>query len=145
MTGNALLADEAAIRKLVELYARAIDRNEPDVVARLFTQDAVIEGPGFVMDSPDKIRGIPGMVSQMYSSTLHVINNQTVTVSGDSAEAETYCFAHHLTDKGGGEASDYLWAIRYQDRFRRDNGQWRFSRRLLIIDWTETRPVKLKL
>lgn len=137
-----LAEDEAAIRRLAALYARAMDRNEPQLLAGIFTADAVIEGIGFVMQGHQQICGIPAMLKGMYSRTLHQVYNQTVIVSGDSAEAETYCSANHLTDLGGGSASNLAWAMRYQDQLQRHNGQWRFQRRTVVIDWTETRPAQ---
>jgi len=104
--------------------------------------DMVIEGSGFVMQGHEQICGIPAMLKGMYSRTLHQVHNQTVTVSGDTAEAETYCSANHLTELGGGSASNLVWAMRYQDRLQRHNGQWRFQRRTVVIDWTETRPAQ---
>ena len=141
-TDSTLAGDEAAIRRLAALYARAMDRNEPQLLADIFTADAVIEGPGFVMRGHEQIRAIPGMLGQMYSRTLHQIHNQTVTISGDSAEAETYCSANHLTAQADGTASVLVWAMRYQDRLKRENGHWRFERRDVLIDWTETRAAQ---
>ncbi|MFI4983245.1 MAG: nuclear transport factor 2 family protein [Nevskiales bacterium] len=141
-TDPRLADDEAAIRRLAALYARAMDRNEPQLLAEIFTPDAVIEGAGFVMQGLEQIGGIPAMLKGMYSRTLHQVHNQTVTISGDSAEAETYCSANHLTDLGGGGASILVWAMRYQDRLLRHNGRWRFQRRTVVIDWTETRPAQ---
>ena len=46
--------------------------------------------------------------------------------------------ADHLSAVEGGRTL-LTWAIRYQDRWRRDEGQWRFEHRFLILDWTETR------
>jgi len=137
-----LADDEAAIRRLAALYARAMDRNEPALLEEIFTADAVIKGPGFVMQGHAQICAIPGMLKGMYSRTLHQIHQQTVTVSGDGAEAETYCSANHLTAPGDGLASNLVWAMRYQDRLQRENGRWRFRHRAVLIDWTETRPAQ---
>jgi hypothetical protein len=68
------------------------------------------------------------------------VSNQLVIIEGDRARGETYCIADHLSAGEGGRTI-LTWAIRYQDRWRRDLGQWRFERRLLILDWTETRPL----
>ncbi len=137
------VSDLAEIGQLAMRYASAIDRNEPEKLGELFTPDAVIEGPGFRMSGSEEILGIPGMLRRMYSFTAHIIHNQTTTVLGDSAESETYCTANHLTDKGEGKASNLVWSIRYQDKIKRHAGAWRFARRLLIIDWTETRNVAI--
>ncbi len=142
MSGTSSAEDEAAIRRLAALYARAVDRNEPDTMAGLFAADAVIEGPGFVMRGREELRAIPGMLRGMYSRTLHQVHQQTVSVRGDSAEAETYCTANHVTDKGGGSAENLSWAMRYLDTLRREDGRWVFVRRRVVIDWTETRPAQ---
>ncbi len=137
-----LLEDEAAIRRLAALYARAVDRNEPETMAGLFAADAVLEGPGFVMRGREELRAIPGMLQGMYNRTLHQVHQQTLRVDGDSAEAETYCTANHVTDKGGGAAENLVWAMRYLDQLRREDGRWVFVRRRVVIDWTETRPAQ---
>lgn len=136
-------ADEATLYQLAAGYARAIDRNEPDALAVLFMPDAVIEGKGFRIEGIEAIRGIPAMLRQRYLKTLHVLHQQTCVVTGDSAGAETHCTANHVTDLGGGRASNLIWVIRYQDGFTRSGGQWRFARRQLILDWTETREVQI--
>jgi uncharacterized protein (TIGR02246 family) len=133
--------DEAALYRLAARYAQAVDRNEPDTIAALFTSDAVIEGEGFHIQGIEAIRGIPAMLRQRYAKTQHVLHQQTATISGDSAEAETHCTANHIS--AGDPPTNLVWAIRYQDRFRRDAGQWRFVHRRLVIDWTETRTVRI--
>jgi uncharacterized protein (TIGR02246 family) len=135
-------ADEAAIRRLCALYAQAVDRNQPDLLAGLFTADAVIEGPGFAMRGREEIRAIPGMLRQAYSRTLHLVMNQVFEITGDVAEGETCGLANHLSASAD-TASNLVWALRYQDRLRRDNGEWRFERRRIFIDWTETRPAQI--
>lgn len=140
---SSLLEDEAAIRRLAALYARAVDRNEPETMAGLFAADAVIEGPGFAMRGREQIGAIPGMLRGMYARTLHQLHQQTVRIEGDSAEAETCCTANHVTDKGAGRGENLAWAMRYLDRLRREHGRWVFVRRDVVIDWTETRPAQL--
>ena len=139
---SSLAEDEAAIRRLAALYARAMDRNEPLLLAQIFSADAVLEGPGFSMQGHAQICAVPGMLKGLYRMTQHQIHQQTVTVSGDDAEAETYCSAQHLSAQGDGGASVLVWAMRYQDLLRREDGRWRFLRRTARIDWTETRPAQ---
>lgn len=137
------LADEAALYRLAVLYARAVDRNDPDTLAGLFDDDAVIEAPGFELRGLEAIRGIPGMLKARFHRTLHVLHQQLAEVSGDRATAETHCTAHHLSlDR---PETDLVWTIRYQDEFRRSETGWRFTHRRLLIDWTETRPVTTAL
>ena len=142
---SSLAETEAELRRLANLYARAMDRNEPALLDDILTDDIVLEGPGFRIDGLAASRNNPALLKQMYLMTQHVVHNQTVDVSGDEAAGETYCTASHVlrpASEGEGHAA-LVWAIRYQDRFRRVDGSWRFSGRTLIVDWSETRPVTL--
>jgi hypothetical protein len=37
-----------------------------------------------------------------------------------------------------------VWHLRYREVFRRNGRQWRFARRVIVLDWTETRAVDLQ-
>jgi hypothetical protein len=43
--------------------------------------------------------------------------------------------------ESAGKRQILTWAIRYQDLWRREAGEWRFARRALILDWTEVRTL----
>lgn len=138
-----LMVDEWALRRLAQLYARAVDSNEPDLFVSLFTEDAVVEGPGFHVAGHAQIRGVPGMLAQQFRGTMHCVFNQTVNVEGDSARGETYCIAFHGIEGEGGRPMTLDWAIRYQDRYVRRGGEWRFAYRQLVVPWTRKTPVEL--
>ena len=76
----------------------------------------------------------------MFRATAHRVSNQLVAINGDEASGETCCVAEHLLKDAD---AILVWSIRYQDRWRREDGAWRFHHRSLIVDWQETRPVTL--
>lgn len=137
------LADEWALRRLVQLYARAVDRNDPELFVSLFVEDAVLEGPQFHVAGHEQIRLVPGDLVQKFRATMHCVFNQTVNIAGDSADGETYCIAYHRIEDEGGRPMTLDWAIRYQDRFLRRGGEWRIAYRRLVVEWTRTGPVEL--
>lgn len=132
------LLDEAALRRTAELYAQGADRRDPVTWAAITTADCVIEAPGITLRGQREIVQALGIMAQLYVATQHRVSNQIVTIEGDTARGETYGEADHLSVTGGGRTL-LSWAIRYQDRWRREDGQWRFEHRFLILDWTETR------
>jgi hypothetical protein len=77
----------------------------------------------------------------MFRATVHRVHNQVATVTGDEATGETYCTADHLLND---VHSVLVWTIRYLDQWRREGGQWRFTRRKLIVEWEEVRAVTVK-
>lgn len=136
-------ADEWALRRLTYLYAKAMDRNEPDTLRDIFRADAVIESPVAVQSGIDEILGVPPMLDKMFASTMHTVLNQTVEINGDSATGETYGVAYQLKKPKDGVHERLDWGIRYQDQFVRNGGRWQFARRTLIIEWTQIVPVDL--
>lgn len=135
---NDSIVELQEFRRLAELYAQAADSNRPELLDAIMTDDAVIEGAEFRMEGIAEIRRIPAMLKEFYLRTRHLVHNQTVVVEGEQASGETYSTASHLLKDG---AQVLVWHMRYQDVFHKHGGQWRFAKRTLLIDWTETRAV----
>lgn len=128
------------LRRCAELYAVGADRRDKALWASVMTEDIVLEGPGFRHEGREKVLGLLDVLGQMFKATQHQVYQVVTDVDGDTAKGETYCNAQHLlTDQD----ALLVWAIRYQDEWRRDGGVWRFSRRSLLVDWEEVRPIKV--
>ena len=140
MSGN----DKQAVSELAYRYARGCDTQDPAIFAAIFTEDGVIVSPHGTISGRDQIVDIvPRMLGEMYLRCMHFVGNILVEIEGDAATGETYCFAHHLTADGEGQATDYVMAIKYSDTYRRVDGTWLFARRELALQWTETRTVQI--
>jgi hypothetical protein len=135
------MRDLAELRRSAELYAQGADRRDKTLWQAVLAEDCVIEGPGFSISGRDANLGSIDALGQMFRATVHRVHNQVATVIGDEASGETYCTADHLlTDTD----SVLVWTIRYQDRWRREQGVWRFAQRKLIVEWEEVRAVTVK-
>ncbi|MDE2618584.1 MAG: nuclear transport factor 2 family protein [Sphingomonadales bacterium] len=137
------LEDHAALRRTAELYARGADRRSKDDWRAVLAEDVVITGPGFTIAGREANLGSIDFLAASFTATRHLIHNQLVEITGDTAQGETIATAEHRI-AGTEGAGDMLlcWAIRYQDAWRREGGAWRFTRRELIVDWEELRPVR---
>lgn len=135
------LVDKDAIRDLVLLYSRAIDRQDIELLADLYTEDAT-DSHGDSFDGPaDKYcEFIAGSFPYMPYSGHHVCNH-LIAVDGDEASGEVYALAYHLIPtREGGQQEDFM-AVRYIDNYRRcADGKWRFSRRVVTYDFQLRRP-----
>ena len=131
----ASLEDRLALRELADRYARAVDRRDWTLAATLFTEDCVLQGPGYELVGREKILAGLRLIDR-YSATQHSVHNQLVEVDGDRANGETYCTAHHVYERDGRRRM-LDWGIRYQDRCVRDGGAWRYARRELLLDWSQ--------
>lgn len=136
--------DERQLHLLALRYARACDTHDAEEFAAIFTEDGEIVSPGHTMTGRDQIVAVvPAALKQMYLKTMHLVHNDMVWIEGDEARGETYCIAHHLSPASDEKASDYIMAIKYENRFRKIDGRWYFSHRHLHLNWDETRLVDL--
>lgn len=132
------LIDRSLLRQAAEIYATGADRRDKTLWRQVMADDCVIEGPGFTSEGLENCLLSLDALGRMFRGTLHRVHQQMVHIEGDRATGETYCTADHLLKD---QDAILVWAIRYQDEWRREASGWRFTRRRLILDWTETRPV----
>jgi ketosteroid isomerase-like protein len=136
-----VLLDKEAIRELVLLYSRAVDRADIALLRDLYTADAT-DAHGDSFDGPaaaycDFIeRSLPYMP---YSG--HHVCNHLISVTGDEGCGEVYALAYHIIPDGqGGQMEDFM-CVRYIDNYRREpNGKWRFAKRVVTYDLKIRRP-----
>ncbi|MEU4480551.1 nuclear transport factor 2 family protein [Micromonospora sp. NPDC023966] len=138
--------DRAALRELVDAYARLADRRDAQGQAALFTADARVAVYGGEPDTTEPTQVLIGRdelaaafgALQNYDKTTHFNGQSTVTIDGDRATGETYCLAHHLWTEEG-QRSLMVMSIRYYDTFVRQDDRWFFAERQLITDWIDRR------
>jgi hypothetical protein len=73
-----------------------------------------------------------------YRATMHFNGQNTVQLNGNTATGITYCIAHHQTIEEGVKKLMIAY-IRYEDNFVKQNGNWLFAERKLLVDWIENR------
>lgn len=128
------LQDKDAIGALLYAYAWHFDHNEPDEIARLFTEDATIDyGPEFPPirgreTIVDRIR--PGLEG-IFEATSHHVSNVLISPSG-AGEARGTAYVHAWHRYRDGSPDGYLWGY-YECRFRRTPAGWRILEMTLRI------------
>ena len=134
----AVLADQAALLRLVTTYSRAIDRRDFDLLESLYHPDAT-DSHGRMFDG-----GVAGYLDfvrlalSRYDMTVHYVVNALFEVDGDRAEGEIHKINYHRT--AGPQAMETTTGSRSLDQDTRRNGAWRFQSRSVVIDWVDTRP-----
>ena len=122
------LVDRQAITDLIYAYCYHFDRNEPELVAALFTADALVDyGP-----EAETIVGASAIASTIavglertFAATSHHVSNVRLTFEGpDEASGTTYVYAWHRYRDGSPDGE--LWA-QYHHRFVRTAAGWRIS------------------
>jgi ketosteroid isomerase-like protein len=130
-------SDAEAVRTLVVAYAERIDAGDLDGVAALF-DDAVVRPArsGAVLVGRDAVRRMYDPVIRYEDGTprtKHVLSNLEVAVDADAGTATSRCVFTVLGARPDGGLGPIL-SGRYQDRFERVEGTWRFSERVIVPD-----------
>lgn len=140
-------ADRLAIRELIDAYAHCADRRDAKGQMALFTADTrfVVHMDATAAEPTQELHGRESLAPvfdnlNTYATTTHFNGQSTVAVDGDRATGESYCIAHHLSVGADGQRTLMIASIRYLDVFAKQDGEWLFAERTLLVDWTETRP-----
>ena len=115
-------ADRLAVRELIDAYAHCADRRDAKGQMALFTADT---------------RFLVFMDVTASDPTQELHGRESV--DGERATGESYCLAHHLSTGEDGQRTMMIASIRYLDEFVKQDGDWLFAERRLMVDWTETR------
>jgi len=122
------LFDRQEIADLVHAYCDHFDRNEPEAVAALFTEDAAIDyGPeaAAIVGRDTIAPTIAVGLDDTFAATSHHVSNMRITFEGtDDARAVTYVYAWHRYRDGSPDGE--LWG-RYHHRFHRTPDGWRIA------------------
>jgi hypothetical protein len=135
------LLDEQAIRRVLTLYAHAVDRRDWDLLRSLFHPDATDQHGPYV-------GGVDGLVDFLTAElgkvevTTHALMNIVVEFAdADTALTETYGLAFHRERRRDGRPVDLHFGVRYLDRVERRDGTWRIADRVVLMDWSRADDV----
>jgi ketosteroid isomerase-like protein len=140
ISSAARLADESAIRQILALHCRGVDRADHAALTACYWPDAtVLYGP---QPAPAH-QFCDGLVKAIaaYSQTHHQIGN--VLVDFEQAEpprlarVETYLTAYHYREEAGAAASELIYLGRYLDRFEKRGDMWKISQRTPVMSWSQ--------
>jgi SnoaL-like domain len=134
-----------AIRELIDSFAYYADRTKAQRQAALFVENGTMEiyrsepdtsKPIFVLKGRKELEeAFKGL--EKYNMTFH-LNGQNSINFGDDTTGTVQCLAHHIFFEDGKRIL-LTEAIRYYDTYTRQNNQWLFVKRKLIIDWEDKR------
>lgn len=137
------LLDKEAIRELVLLYSRGVDRKDGPLLRTLYTADATdTHGDTFDGSAEAYVDFLERSFPYMPYSGHHVCNH-LISIDGSTGEGEVYALAYHrIPDRSGGWLEDFM-CVRYLDRYRKESdGRWRFAKRVVSYDYRRRRPIE---
>ncbi len=125
------LEDREEIKELTARYCWHVARGEGDAVARLFTDDGVLD-VGNAEFKP--VRGSDALFKFYRASVrepeaaIPFIQNHIIEINGDHAKGTCAIEARFSRNGESVTAAGY-----YEDTYRRERGRWRFAERKLFF------------
>jgi ketosteroid isomerase-like protein len=126
------LHDKQAIRELVSNFARALDRQDRELMLACFHPDALDDHGMFVGPGADFFDWTDPSHLHLFRRHQHHVTNHVCALEGDVAHCETYWLFAGMTKAGDHLAS---YGGRYVDRMERRGGEWRIAARKCILEW----------
>lgn len=136
-----------AIQEVMTRYFRGCDRGDVAAIRSCFADDARVSHPG-----RDAVVGGDAVIEAIFRPAFAYLKNPDARcrthfmgnfrierLAGDAAETETYVIAALLAKEAAGETAD-VKSLRYLDRFRRIDGEWRVAERRMTQDWSLKLP-----
>jgi catechol 2,3-dioxygenase-like lactoylglutathione lyase family enzyme len=138
--------DQLELRRLLDVYAAAVDDRDGAAMAALFVADGrllVYEADTGELSHAYRGRAelaqVAAEMERFYVRTFHFVGNFVCDLDGDRATGTPYCVAHHLRDDGRGPQV-LVMPVRYRDAYVRTPDGWRFEERVCTVLWRERRP-----
>jgi hypothetical protein len=129
------LGDVQAITKLVMSYAELIDSGDLDGLAMLFEHATWrADATGQVLRGSAEVRRVYDHVV-LYDGvprTKHLITNLVIEIDDTGTTASGSCSFTVLQGVRSGEPIEVILTGRYEDRYERIDGAWRFSDRRFV-------------
>ncbi|MDY6983995.1 MAG: nuclear transport factor 2 family protein, partial [Pseudomonadota bacterium] len=127
------------IQELQSRYALAHDLTDPDLYAAVFTEDAELYGVGRLLAKGrealhaigvnDRKRFNAGAADgeRSFGALRHVITNSVIDLTGDTTATGT-CYVMTVVVRPGG-GPEILSLGRYEDEYRKVDGEWLIAKR----------------
>jgi hypothetical protein len=130
------LEDREEIRRLVQEYRRQLDARDLEAYGLLFARNGEWLGGTGYGKTPAGITAmlterLPGNIGDSGQASWHLLTEPEIEVDGDRA---TGSVTWALVGRDGADAPVMRLLGHYDDTYVRENGRWRFQRRIAHTD-----------
>jgi ketosteroid isomerase-like protein len=130
------LEDRAEIRELIQTYRRHLDARDLPAYGLLFAADGEWLGGTGYGKSPAGVTAmlterLPGNTSDSVQSSWHLVTEPEIVLHGDQATGDV---TWALVARDDSDTPTLRLLGHYQDTYVREDGRWRFQRRVAHTD-----------
>jgi hypothetical protein len=134
LPGEDTLADDYAIRQVLHLHCRGLDRLDAELLGDCYWPGANVDYGSYKGPADVFADLVVGALAEQYELTRHLLANTLVAIDGDIARVESCVSAAHLLK---GSTEEMLFYGRYLDRLERRDDCWKMQHRQVVIDWSK--------
>ena len=133
------LIAKAAIREVLAVHTRGIDRGDAALLKACYHADAIEEhGGNYAGNAHAYVDEAIPRVMRM-GVMQHLLGTSYIDLQGDKAWVETNLWTFARFEKDG-KPIDTFTGGRLIDRFERRDGEWRIAHRRTVFDWNRDTP-----
>jgi hypothetical protein len=136
------LLDKKACEEVLMRYGRTQDWLDEPGQGSCFWPDADVDFGFFKGNGADWVRTVMEH-ERAATRRWHMSTSVMIEIDGDTAKAECYGIAAGSTEVDG-KLMDSVYGGRYLDELEKRNGEWRISKRMYILDWSQQFPNQLE-
>jgi 3-phenylpropionate/cinnamic acid dioxygenase small subunit len=125
------ISDRLEIQEVLVRYSHALDTQNWDALAKVFTEDAMIDYSemGGSKGNVEETMSFLKMAMPNFASYQHMISNFFVEIDGDTAHSRIICYNPMVIDKGNGDTHVFFCGLWYRDVLVRTPDGWRIKER----------------
>ena len=126
------ISDRLEIQDLLTRYSHALDTRDWDNLAKVFTEDAMIDYSemGGSKGNLEETMSFLKMAMPNFSSFQHMVSNFYIEFDGDTARSRVICHNPMVIDKGNGDTHVFFCGLWYRDVLVRTPDGWRIKERV---------------
>ena len=130
------IADRIAISDFLTAYSRAVDTKDWALFRSLFTEDAEIDytSSGGIAGGVEEVATWMESTMAMFSTTQHIIANETMAIDGDTASVQAVLFNPMVFE--GSDTLSFTCGGGYDHDLVRTEDGWKSRRVVMTMTWT---------
>jgi uncharacterized protein (TIGR02246 family) len=137
------VADDRAVGAVLVTYARALDTKDWTLFRSLFTDDAVFDVAGTLIEGADLLTRHMAELHDPLDGSRHHVGNAVVDVDGATALASSYVDAL-LVRRRHSDGPTVRVTGSYHDELVLHDGRWLIHRRRFELLWSEGNTALLR-